>query len=341
MTRSDAGRLICTGLRGAVPGDDLLEHDLDACARAGVGGVILFDLDVPTGGPRNVQDPAQVAAFVARVRERLGPRVLVCVDQEGGPASRLHEGHGFARPPAAADFAALDPAARRAAAAAQARLLRDLGIDLNLAPCVDLALEPGNPVITGRGRSYGREPGAVIEAARVVLDAHAAAGVGACLKHFPGHGSSRGDSHLGAVDVTGTWRREDELAPYRALAGRPGVAVMIGHLVHLGLDPQRPASLSPAVVGELLRGELGFDGVVATDSIDMRAVSDRWPPAEAAALAVAAGVDLVIDGFNLLPDREHPARELAAAVADTADGERLAASVARLDRLRARIGGSP
>lgn len=338
MAPFSAGRLICTGIRGAVPGDEILEHDLDCCARAGVGGVILFDVDVPTGGPRNVRDAGQVAALITHVRERLGPEVLVTIDQEGGRVARLNRRHGFPESPTATAMAALDPVARRAAAADQAGLLRDLGVDLNFAPCVDLALDPDNPIIAGCERSYGAGPGDVVDAAGAVLDAHAAAGVGACLKHFPGHGSGRGDTHRGVVDITDTWRRKDELAPYRALAGRPGVAVMVGHLAHQGLDPERPASLSRPVIEGLLRGELGFDGVVVTDSVDMRAISDHWAPAEAAALAVAAGADLVIDGFNLLPDREHPARELAEAVADAVNGERLAAAVARLDRLGAQIG---
>ncbi|MCP4571524.1 MAG: glycoside hydrolase family 3 protein [bacterium] len=338
MTPSLAGRLLCLGIRGADPGDDLLEHDLDTCARAGVGAVILFDVDVPTGGPRNVRDREQVAALVTHIRRRLGPDVLVTIDQEGGRATRLNPRHGFAVTPTAEEFAALDTAAQSGVAAAQAQLLRDLDIDLNFAPCVDLALEPSNQIIVGYGRSYGGKPEQVIRAARSILDAHAGAGVGACLKHFPGHGSSRGDTHLGVVDITDTWRCEDELTPYRALAGCPGVAVMVGHLLHREMDAERPAVLSHAITTGLLRGDLGFDGVIVTDSIDMRAISDRWSPAEAAVLAVEAGADLVVDGFNLLPDREHPAVELATALATTVSAERLAESVGRLDRLRAEIG---
>ena len=356
------GRLLCVGVRGAVPGDPRLERDLDACAVAGVGAVILFDVDVPEwrrrcahgedeeqarrGAVRNVVDAEQLRGLIAHLRARLGDDLLVAVDQEGGRVARLHPRRGFEPDPSAVEFAALAPAARRAAAARHAERLRTLGFDLDFAPCVDLALDPDNAIVAGLERAYGADPARVIACARTVLEAHRSAGVAACLKHFPGHGSGRADSHLGAVDVTATWQRDRELAPYHALASRPGLAVMVAHVDHHGLDPERPASLSSAVVEGLLRGAVGFGGVVVSDAVDMRAITRRWTPEEATVLAVDAGVDLVVHGFNFDqdPDDPHPAPALVEALHRALDEGRIRggrmrveASLRRLERLRAEI----
>jgi beta-N-acetylhexosaminidase len=343
------------GIRGAVPGDPLLERDLDACAEAGVGGILLFDVDVPTlrraerdgasreeavaRAPRNILDPEQLRGLIDHLRVRLGEEILICVDQEGGRVARLAPARGFLPDPAAAVFAELSARERGEAARAQARQLRELGFDLNFAPCVDLALQPRNEVIVGRQRSYGRDPEAVIEAARKVVEAHAESRVAACLKHFPGHGSSEGDTHLGMVEITRTWRREEELAPYRALLDRPGVAVMVAHLMHLDLDARRPASLSPAFIEGLLRGELGFGGVVVTDSIDMRAIRDRYSPEEAVVAAIDAGADLVVDAFNLEPREEHPAMTLVRALRRAVEEGSLRGGEARIRESLGRLAG--
>ncbi len=348
-----AGKLLCVGIRGTMPGDEILEHDLEACRRAGVGGVILFDVDVPSfrrlqregldpdtakeRSVRNILDAGQLRKLVAHIRERLGPDVFVCVDQEGVQVVRLSPARGFAAEPSAQEFAALDSTARRREATRQARQLADLGFDLNFAPCVDVALEPRNAVIARLGRSFGATPEVVTECANVVLDAHAAVGVAACLKHFPGHGSSRDDTHLGAVDITSTWQREIEIEPYRVLCQRPGVAVMAAHVIHRELGGDGPASLAAKVIDGLLRAEIGFQGVVITDSIDMRAVADRLDPGEAAVAAIAAGADFVVDGFNLAERTEHPAPVLVAALQDALKDGRIAQGARRLDKSLERL----
>lgn len=343
-THSDYGRLVVTGVRGSRPEDPLLSADLEACRQAGVGGVILFDVDAPglaadpardpATAPRNIESPDQLRELVAHIRAVLGPDTWVSVDQEGGAVARLSPRYGFAAEPSAAEFATMAPDLRAAAAQRQAGQLAALGFDLNFAPCVDLAINADSPLLAGRGRTFAGDPETVIDAAHVVLQAHHRAGVAACLKHFPGHGSSTGDTHLGAVDITESWQREIELEPYRALAHRDGVAVMVAHVLHRGLDPALPASVSPPVIDGLLRTELGFGGVVITDSIDMRALADRFSPGEAAVAAVQAGADLVVDGFNLRQRPEHPAQELVAALRALIPRARLHTSLARLERLR-------
>jgi len=355
------GKLLCVGIRGARPGDALLEADLDACAQAGVGGILLFDVDVPTlhrlegegmaraeaieKATRNILDPDQLQMLIRYLRDRLGEDLLVCIDQEGGRVSRLSPRRGFAEEPTAAEFSKLGIEEQRSAANTQAGRLRALGFDLNFAPCVDLALQAANEIIVGKQRSYGRNPQSVIDAASIVLKAHAEAGVATCLKHFPGHGSSAGDSHLELVDITPSWRREEELLPYRELLGLPGVAVMMGHLLHRDIDAERPASLSRAHIEGLLRTELGFDGLVVTDSIDMWAITDRYTPAEAAVAAIDAGADMVVDAFNLDDRREHPAVTLAEALREAVERGRICGglpriheSIARQVRLRTQRG---
>ncbi len=355
------GHLLCVGIRGTIPGEDLLERDLDACLHADIGGVILFDVDVPTWrrlqqagmdaaearnrATRNILDADQVRALTSYIKKRLGPHVFIGIDQEGGQVARLSPVRGFPVEPTALEFASLGKPARRQAATRQASQLAALGFDLNFAPCVDLALEAHNPIITELERSFGTDPQLVIECADIVLGAHAAAGVAACLKHFPGHGSSRGDTHQGAVDITATWQRDRELEPFRILGQRSGVAIMVGHMIQRQLGGDRPASLSAAFIDGLLRTELGFEGVVITDAIDMGAVADRFGPGEAAVAAISAGADLVIDGFNLRERTEHPAPVLTAALTRAlADGQipggaaRIQKSLARLRTLRNQIG---
>lgn len=350
------GRMIWVGIRGAVPGDAVLESELALCESASVGGVILFDVDVPgrdagrasgldeaaarLASPRNVLDPGQTARLVGYLRERLGPGLIVSVDQEGGVVSRLSPARGFPPVPSARDYAALDVAGRASACGRMVSGLLSAGVDLNLSPCVDVAVNPDGPGHTGLGRSFGRDPARVASMAREQIDAMHAGGIACCLKHFPGHGSAEGDTHHGLVDVTRTWVWEDELAPYRELLGVADT-VMVAHVLHRGLDAARPASLSGAVIGGLLRGELGYDGVVLTDSLDMRAVSDRYGAGEASLLAVLGGVDAVLEGNNLSAVAPCPAPRIHARLREAVrrgelTEDRIMRSVSRLERLSAR-----
>ena len=370
MTATDPlGRLIWVGVRGAEPGDPALEADLDACARVGVGGVILFDVDAPARdrlmaegaapedarrlATRNVLSPDQLRRLTDHLRARLGGHLIVSVDQEGGAVARLGPSRGFPETPSARAYAAMDARDRARAAAGLASTLAGAGIDLNLAPCVDVELAPDGPAIGALGRSFGADPRRVAALAGEQMDALRAGGLASCLKHFPGHGSAAGDTHLADVDITLTFDADAELAPYRALLGpdRPCAAapdaVLVGHMIHRGLDAALPCSLSPRVIGGLLRGELGFDGVVITDALDMRAVAGRFRPGEASVLAILAGADAALDANNLGPERPCPAPEMLDALrVARRDGrlhdERIGRSLARLESLgRRRAGAAP
>ena len=266
-----------------------------ALAGTGLGGVILFDRDQLTGGSRNVASPAQVAALVAEIRAAAGGRhVIVSVDQEGGVVTRLSPAHGF---PAVASEATIGHgtvAGARQWGGGIATTLRRVGIDLDLAPVVDLDVDPTSPAIGALGRSFSADPAVVVAMATAEIEALHAAGIRTTLKHFPGIGSSSTNTDFGVADVTATWTRT-ELEPFRQLiaAGRADV-IMAGHVVDRRLDPRHPASLSPAIVTGILRGELGWAGPVITDDLQAAAITTAFGRDEAVLLALEAGDDLLL-----------------------------------------------
>lgn len=292
--REKIGAMLVVGFRGRTPAeaDATLRH----IASLSLGGVVLFDRDQLTAGPRNVESPDQLAALVRSLKEASTVAPLtVAIDQEGGLVARLDETYGFPPSHSAAELGRLnDPAVTGAEARAMAEVLVAAGITLNLAPVVDLAVNPTNPIIAAVGRSYGADPTVVIAQATAFIEAHRALGVACTLKHFPGHGSSTGDTHLGVVDVTDTWT-EVELEPFAALVERGLVdAVLTAHVFNAHLDPDHPATLSTATVTGILRDRIGFTGAVLSDDLQMGAIRDAYGYDEAVALAIEAGIDLLV-----------------------------------------------
>ena len=334
-------RLFMLGFRG-----ETAPAWLERAIRRGLGGVILFDRNVD-GTVQNVSSPAQLRRLTADLRDAAEGGLLVAVDQEGGRVRRLKETAGFSGGEflrkTALELAGEGFEAGARAAAACAEMLADCGINLNFAPVVDLDAEPQCPVIGRYGRSFGVDPDTVCRHAALWIAAHHARGVLCCLKHFPGHGSARGDTHAGFVDASETWRPE-ELEPYRRLtAAGFDDAVMSAHLVVRPLDPSgAPATLSRPMLTGLLRENIGFQGLICTDDMQMGAIRDRWSYREAVQLAFLAGADCILVGNNLA-DQPDALEEGIAAVAELLrDGrigeERLAASIARVERLQARAG---
>jgi beta-N-acetylhexosaminidase len=260
---------------------------------AGLAGVILFDRDQETGGSRNVRSPAQVRRLTADIRAAAGRTPVIAIDQEGGLVTRLSPKHGYPAVASEAEIGAGTGAHARRWAKALAATLADAGVTLNLAPVVDLDVNPTSPAVGALGRSFSADADVVVRMAGIEVDAHRAAGVATALKHFPGIGSSTGNTDNGVVDVTRTWHRS-ELEPFRRLidADRADV-VMVGHVRNDRLDAHRPASQSRAVVTDLLRGTLGWEGVVVTDDLQAGAVASQGP-AEAAIRALEAGADLLL-----------------------------------------------
>ena len=250
-----------------------------------VGGVILFG--------HNMRSERQVRSFTGSLQElatATEPAIplFVAVDQEGG---EVGSAPWVAPQPAAAEIGRRgDPAKARAVAAEIGRQLLPAGVNTDFAPVVDT----GYGAAIGE-RSYGEDPELVARMGAAAVEGFEEAGVVSAAKHFPNHGSATADSHVGlpVIRHDAATIRSYDLPPFRAAVEAGVPMVMVGHLVYPAIDPKRPASLSPDAIG-MLRGELGFDGVVVTDDLAMAGASGGGPPARAAVEAVAAGADLLI-----------------------------------------------
>ncbi len=207
---------------------------------------------------------------------------------------------------------------------------------------MDLALNPDNLVIEGLGRSFGANPGMVVEYAKAFIDAHRRNRILTALKHFPGQGSANVDTHRSLANITGTWSR-DELRPFSELTkGGYADMIMVGHLVHADLtEPGRPASLSPRAVKGLLRTTLGYDGAVVSDDMQMGALTRFFLPDDSILFGIEAGLDLFIYSNRQHPDPQMPARfhrvVKAAVESDRVPRARIEESVRRISTLKQSI----
>jgi beta-N-acetylhexosaminidase len=298
-----------------------------------VAGLILFK--------RNIDDLEQATKLVGESFEcaRASLPILTCVDQEGGRVARF--GDPILRLPPMRRLAdAGDSQLTRDSAYALARQLRAVGINLDFAPVLDVDTNPGNPVIGDR--SFGDRPEVVIEHGLAFAEGLHAGGVLACGKHFPGHGDTDLDSHLALPRLLHDRQRLDrvELRPFLAAAGKLP-SLMTAHVVFETLDSDVPATMSRRVIGELLRGELGYEGAVFSDDLEMKAVTIRHSIEEAGVLAIEAGCDLLLvcsdldgaEGLRVALVREAERNETF--------HERLLEAKARADALRARAAALP
>ena len=333
--------MLIVGFRGTTLSPT--EPVMQAIAAGELGGVILFDRDQLTASAgRNIKDPSQLAALTSQLRATalagaIGAECLIAVDQEGGRVARLNPGNGFPASSSAADLGALNDLGHTTdAAILTAVTLAGAGIDFNLAPVVDLNLNPTNPAIGALDRSYSADPAVVIAQASAVIEAQEGAGIRTAIKHFPGEGSGTGNTDRGIVDVTSTWS-DVELQPFRELitAGLPS-AVMVGHIINRQFDPSRPASLSGPTVTGLLRGQLGWEGVVISDDLQAAAITGAFGADEAVALAIEAGIDLLLFANQQVYDPDIVAHMIDAVLGFVASGR---ISEGRLDESVARIGG--
>ncbi|GAA3035787.1 glycoside hydrolase family 3 protein [Streptosporangium longisporum] len=317
-----AETVVFPGFEGRTPPDWLRRR-----LGEGLTGVVLFS--------RNIATPAQVADLTAALREE-NPQLLVGIDEESGEVTRLEAVDGSTRPGNFALGVADDPALTEEIAADLGRDLAAAGVNLNFAPSADVNSNPDNPVIGLR--SFGADPDLVARHTAAWIRGMQSAGVAACAKHFPGHGDTSVDSHHGVPLVTATAEelRDVALRPFRAAVAQGVRTIMTGHLLVGALDPAMPATLSRPILHGLLRDELGFDGVVVTDGIEMAAVSRSYGIGGASVLAVAAGADAICVGG------EHADEETAIAVRDAIvdaviegrlDEERLADAARRVCEL--------
>ena len=303
------------------------------CAFGGIEPVPQVMLN-PTYGPTILGQPLELAAILNRLQGVAAVPLLVAADFEHGVGMRVNGGTMFPR--AMAFGAAGDLGLVREAARIAAREARAIGVHVNFAPVADVNNNPRNPVINIR--SFGEDPGRVGAMVRAAIEGLQAGGMAATLKHFPGHGDTAIDTHLGLATVPHDRARLDrvELAPFRAGITAGAAGAMVAHVEMPALDPTPgPATLSTPIVSGLLRRDLGFDGIIYTDSMLMDAVSKALPPGEASVRAVLAGVDVVLDP----PDLRVTHAALTAAVASgRLTRARIEASARRVLSHKARLG---
>lgn len=260
----------------------------------GLGGVILFDQDPMNKMQRkNIVDARQLRRLNADLQSLSSEKLLICVDEEGGKVARLKAKDGFETFPSAQDVAkgSVDEAAHYYDA--MAAMLADNGINTNFAPSVDL-LFSYNPIIAGKKRSYSSDPEVVSTYAAIFVQQHRKHHVLTVIKHFPGHGSSRGDSHKGFTDVTTTWTPK-ELEPFQNMIASQNVdMIMTAHIFNKNLDPKYPATLSYKVNTQLLREKMHYTGVIITDDLQMAAIHKHYSLKETVTLALNSGVDILL-----------------------------------------------
>ncbi|MEJ1236810.1 glycoside hydrolase family 3 N-terminal domain-containing protein [Chryseolinea sp. T2] len=272
-----------------------------------IGSIILFEKNIP---PQN--------SFIALKKiiwtyQHAAPQtLLVGIDQEGGRVNRLKDKYGFPRSITARAMGqakTLDSV--RFYGESTAATLAGLGFNINFAPVVDLASNPDNPIIAKHGRAFSANEDSVALLAREFIKAHRKYNVLTSLKHFPGHGSSKDDTHLGIADVTNTWEQR-ELKPYQLLIDSGYAdAIMTSHIVNRQLDKAgNPGTLSTDILSGILRQRLHFDGVVFTDDMQMQAITKHYGLKDAIRMAIIGGVDIMTFSNNL-PDRENRIVDIA------------------------------
>ena len=284
-----------------------------------IGGVILFDYDVQTKTyNHNIKNPSQLKQLTQQLQDytkqaahnnknQLSP-LFIGIDYEGGAVNRLKEEYGFPNAPFAAGIGHATEEVAYQYAQRMAETLNNAGINMNFSPVLDVNINRDNPIIGRLGRSFSGDPEKVADFAAIFSKAYQDHGILCVYKHFPGHGSSTGDTHIGFVDVTKTWRQQ-ELLPYKILLQQPYACpmVMTAHVIHRGLDSKGyPASISAAMTKKLLRDTLHFHGVVITDDLQMKAITQNYKLTDVIRLAVNAGADILVFGNQLVAASENP-----------------------------------
>ena len=300
LLRRYAAKMLMVGFRG-----DSVTDNCDAARYVRdlhVGGIILFDVDL-TGtkelGSRNITSKERLSAMTAKLQSLSDGKLIIALDQEGGRVARLKPQYGYT-PTVSHEYLGKINSRDTTThyAAIMARELAESGVNMNLAPDIDI-LNPDCPVIGKLHRAFSADTLTVTQNAEWFIDAHSAYGVTCAVKHFPGHGSSMADSHYGLTDVTNTWNIS-ELSPFSTLINNGKLqAVMTAHIFNRNIDQNFPATLSHKTLTGLLREKLGFEGLILTDDMYMQGIIDNYSIEEAVTLAINAGADILVMGNNI------------------------------------------
>ena len=266
-----------------------------------VGGVLLFEYNI---NPNNSQE--NLLELTNDLQKAAQIPLLISIDQEGGQVNRLKMKYGFPSMPSAQVVGQKnDSVNTRQVGNTIATSLSKCGINLNFAPVVDI-LNPNCPVLGKRNRCYSSDVKTIAQCAEIIIDEHKKLHIKTALKHFPGHGSSTTDSHLGLVDVSKTWYVE-ELFPYKYLIDNGNVdMIMTAHIINKKLDKSgMPATLSKKIITDLLRKQLHYNGIVVSDDMQMHAISKFYGLEQSLKLSINAGVDIVIFGNNIEGSKDY------------------------------------
>ncbi|MHC1737653.1 MAG: glycoside hydrolase family 3 protein [Ignavibacteriaceae bacterium] len=298
------GQMLLVGFRGfEITSQNFIYRDL---VQYKIGGVVLYDRDVILGtSERNIKSADQIRKLVSQLQALSNSNLLIAIDQEGGRVNRLKTAYGFPPTVSAQYLGNLNnPDSTYIYTVRMAETIAGVNLNVNFAPVVDVNVNPSNPVIGGIERSFSADPYRVIDHAAKYILAHKHNNILTCLKHFPGHGSSQTDSHLGFTDVTNTWTT-NELIPYQELFKQGNVdMVMTAHIFNAKLDSLYPATLSKNIITGILRKQLGYEGVVITDDMQMKAITDHFGLEQAVERTIEAGVDIILFSNNTGYDPE-------------------------------------
>lgn len=287
------GQKILVGFRGQSLSNEptIKKHLMDGL----IGGVILYQSDFQTGTLRNLVEPKQIKDLISEINSCSKIPPFIAIDQEGGKVSRLNSSNGFPEFPSAKELGNTDDLNKAKEIFSQmAKILAEIGFNVNFAPVLDICLNSDNEVIVKKGRCFSDDPEKVTQFGKIFIESHLDQKILPVAKHFPGHGSSTTDSHHEWVDISSSWKRI-ELKPYEILAKTNKLpAVMIGHLFNKHFDPVYPATLSRIWIDEILHKQIGFEGLVFSDDLQMKAISDNFSLEETIELAFNSGIDILV-----------------------------------------------
>jgi len=302
--KKEIGQLLIVGFRGFEVSDN--SEIIKDIENYNLGGLVLFDYDVVLKKyERNIRNKKQVKRLIRSLKSYSEIPLFVAVDLEGGLVNRLKKRYGFSDIPSQEYVGVLN--SEKYAGQVVKRIIKNLksvGFNMNFSPVLDINLNPDNPIIGKLGRSFSSNRRIVYKMARIYLSEYKKNKIISVVKHFPGHGSSHNDSHKGVVDVSDYWK-EIELLPYKKLISEKLVDfVMTAHIYNKYLDDKFPASLSKKIITGILKNKLGFNGVVVSDDLNMKAITNEFSLKRTIELALKAGNDILLFGNNLNYDEK-------------------------------------
>ncbi|NQT64314.1 MAG: glycoside hydrolase family 3 protein [Candidatus Marinimicrobia bacterium] len=333
------GQMIMVGIRGTHLNADAMELTRSQILSGDIGGIIFFK--------HNIKNSRQFRIFVKSLKAlAVDQPLLLAVDEEGGKVRRLRKTQGFEEFPSAAHVGAnLSTIESYDIYSRMANQIHQAGLNVNLAPVVDVNINRISPAIGQLNRSFSRNPGDVFDYSKAFIRAHNDSGVLTTLKHYPGHGSSREDSHNGITDISSTWRSSEQVPFQRLIDSAKVDMIMAGHLMDKDVDSKYPASISNSHIQVTLRDDMGYTGVVITDDLQMGAIIKRFELEEIVIAAINAGCDILqfSDPLDLDENLSQRIKEIVLQAIENGqvDPQRIHDSYARIVDLKSRLSPSP